>query len=247
MNPNLFLVVCASLSILVGCLPPAPLPCLDEDAGCSGVGEGEGEGEGGGEGEGEGEAETAESIIDRLCTFNDGCFGENPGCEATWQDALARAGGECPLAEEALAAAADCLEEAGCDDTLRCDPTWDAFYDEVFFCYAGPPPPGEPFPEPRVYERWLVPEEECEPAVMGNCVQLAELCPDTRAKYMVTDIMLDGRYAVDDGQLTLELVETGGETPATVTFTVEDEGDRLVRSDGAVFVWDKGAELVCDP
>lgn len=69
-----------------------------------------------------------------------------------------------------------------------------------------------------------------------------ELCPRGTASYTVTDIILGGRYGVADGQLTLLLAETGGETSARVGFVLaegsdgEDVGERLHRvSDGAVF------------
>ena len=175
--------------------------------------------------------------IDRVCAVYDDCNGPDPSCPDLYAEQLVPAGPDCPDAHAALAQVADCLEGSTCDALFDCDPDWEAYYDAVFFCRAGPPPPGEPFAEGRAYAHELIPADECNPEIHGNCNQTADFCPDGSATYVVTDILLEGLYARQGDVVTLNLSETGGETSDVVTFTVVDGGATLIRDDdGAEFV-----------
>jgi hypothetical protein len=177
-----------------------------------------------------------EAAIARVCARSGACAQLDPGCEGQYAERLIPAGPSCSGAHSALDAVATCLEAQACDALSNCDPQWSALDDAVFLCSAGPPPQGEPFAEPRAYLHQIVPADQCSPE-QGPCSQTADFCPNGRASYVVTDVVLPGLYAVSAGTLTLSLGETGGETNDLLTFSVEGSGDRLVRSeDGAVFV-----------
>ncbi len=186
-----------------------------------------------------------DDALDRVCARYDECAGPDPSCADLYAERFVAAGPTCTEAHAAIADVADCVEAATCESIIDCDPVWSAFYDALFICSAGPAPAGQPFPEGRAYLHELVPADQCNPE-MGNCNQTADFCPDGIVNYVVTDILLPGLYAQQGDVVTMSLSETGGETSDLVTFTVQDDGARLVRDDdGAVFVRQEG-EPFCE-